>query len=97
MVETPRVSVGTVSNPPGAPAVFGILPVNLGPNTSQGPSPFVVPQPSLAWEESCSHSEVPDPVVQLMQQATSPGVPEEVRQSLYHYAKQLAEEHFRRY
>ena len=97
MVETPRVSVGTVSNPPRTLAVVGRLPVNLGPGTSQGPSPLDVTQPTLAWEGSCSRSEAPDPVVQLMQQATSPGVPEEVRQILYRYVKQLAEERFKRY
>ena len=34
-----------------------------------------------------------DPVVQLMQQATLPGIPEDVRQSSFRYDKQLAEEH----
>ena len=38
-----------------------------------------------------------DPVVQVMQQATQPGIPEEVRQTLYQYAKQLAEQRFGKY
>ena len=31
-------------------------------------------------------------ILQLMQQATTPGIPDELRQTLYRYAKQLAEE-----
>ena len=40
-------------------------------------------------------SQDPGPVVQLMQQATMPGIPERLKQTLFRYALQLAEERFR--